>query len=73
MRFTDIVTCLLIVGGLNLSLQSELVSTTVGGQSAGLLRLAYVLVCLSAVWQAGRLTTMKDLAKQFAPDMRRTL
>lgn len=51
-----IVAVLLVIGGLNWGLvglfQFDLVAAIFGGQSAGLSRIVYILVGLSAVYQA---------------------
>jgi uncharacterized membrane protein YuzA (DUF378 family) len=51
-----VVAVLLVIGGLNWGLvglfQFDLVATIFGGQGAGLSRLIYILVGLSAVYQA---------------------
>lgn len=67
MRTINIVTqILLIVGGLNWLLvglfQFDLVAALFGGQTAMLSRVVYVLVGLSAIWQATRLPAMLDTA-----------
>lgn len=63
MRTLDIVTqVLIIVGGLNWLLvglfQFDLVAALFGGQSAGLSRIVYVLVGLSAIWQLVRFSAL---------------
>ncbi|NEX46478.1 DUF378 domain-containing protein [Pseudotabrizicola algicola] len=63
MRNIDIITqILIIVGGLNWLLvglfQFDLVAALFGGQSAGLARIVYVLVGLSAIWQIVRFSTI---------------
>jgi uncharacterized membrane protein YuzA (DUF378 family) len=61
MKWINILTLtLVIIGGLNWLLvglfQFDLVAELFGGQTAGLSRLIYVLVGLSAVWQIWPLT-----------------
>lgn len=63
MRTLDILTqILLIVGGLNWLLvglaQFDLVAALFGGQSAAFSRIVYIIVGLSAIWQAVRLPSM---------------
>jgi uncharacterized protein len=56
MKYLNLITLILvIVGGINWGLvgfaQFDLVAALFGGQSAGLARLVYILVGLSALWQ----------------------
>ncbi len=71
MRTIDVVTqILIIVGGLNWLLvglfQFDLVAAIFGGQTAGLSRIVYILVGLSAIWQAIRLPSIMNPSPRVA-------
>lgn len=65
MKILDLITLsLVIVGGINWGLvgaaQFDLVATLFGGQDAGLARVVYVLVGLSALYQIRSLLRMAN-------------